>query len=110
MISRVENNKVAMRLDGLVHVAVALDVSLDYLVGLTDDPSPSFRLPTVRDGEPAMDRKLARLLAAITRHYELLGTEYGRGLFLDDVQRHFPALYRHPPRVPADTQEREDEA
>ncbi len=40
MISRVESGELALRYDGLVNAARVLDVSLDYLSGLSDDPRP----------------------------------------------------------------------
>ena len=44
MISKVEHGKSALRIDGAVRAAETLGVSLDYLTGLTDDPTPSARL------------------------------------------------------------------
>ena len=44
MISHVESGYSAMLLDGAVKAARKLGVSLDYLVGLTDDPTPSAEL------------------------------------------------------------------
>ena len=41
VLSRVEGNKSSLRLDGLVRAAQELGVSTDYLLGLTDDPTPS---------------------------------------------------------------------
>lgn len=41
VISRVESGKTALRLDGLTKAAVVLNVSIDYLTGLTDDPTPA---------------------------------------------------------------------
>ena len=40
MIGHVEHDRSAMLLDGAVRAARILDVSLDYLAGLTDDPAP----------------------------------------------------------------------
>ena len=40
-ISRVETGKSSLRLEGAVAAAQELDVSLDYLTGLTDDPTPA---------------------------------------------------------------------
>ena len=40
MISHVEHGRSNLLLDGAVQAAQVLDVSLDYLVGLTDDPTP----------------------------------------------------------------------
>ena len=44
VISKVEHGKSALRIDGAVKAAETLGVSLDYLTGLTDDPTPSARL------------------------------------------------------------------
>ena len=44
MISRVESGKKQLRFSGAVKAARELNVSLDYLAGLTDDPSPSAKL------------------------------------------------------------------
>lgn len=44
MISMVENGTANALLDGAVNAARALGVSLDYLVGLTDDPMPAAQL------------------------------------------------------------------
>ena len=41
MISKVERGRSNLLLDGLIHAAQALDVSTDFLVGLTDDPRPA---------------------------------------------------------------------
>ena len=46
MISHVENGRSGLLVDGLVKAAEVLDVSLDYLVGLTDDPRSSAKLPS----------------------------------------------------------------
>ncbi len=44
VISKVEHGKSALRIDGAVKAAETLGVSLDWLTGLTDDPTPSARL------------------------------------------------------------------
>ncbi len=44
MISHVESGHSALLMDGAVKAARKLGVSLDYLVGLTDDPTPSAEL------------------------------------------------------------------
>ncbi len=41
MISHVESGRATLHFDALVKVARALDVSIDYLAGLTEDPSPA---------------------------------------------------------------------
>ena len=50
MISQVESGLRSMRFDGAVNAASELGVSLDYLAGLTDDPTPYSEL-TMRLGE-----------------------------------------------------------
>lgn len=47
MISAVECGRSALRFAGLVRAAQELTVSIDYLAGLTDDPTPAAEL-TVR--------------------------------------------------------------
>lgn len=41
MISHVESGRATLHFDALVKVARALDVSIDYLAGLTEDPTPA---------------------------------------------------------------------
>ena len=41
MISQVETGRSSLLLDGLVNAAKELNVSTDYLLGLTDDPNPA---------------------------------------------------------------------
>lgn len=52
MVSMVENNRSALLLDGAARAAKALGVSLDWLVGLTDDPSPAARRTSRSGGHP----------------------------------------------------------
>ena len=40
MVSHVERGRSSLRIDGLAAAAKALDVSTDWLLGLTDDPTP----------------------------------------------------------------------
>ena len=47
MISRVERGRADFQFNGLVKAAVALNVSLDYLAGLTDVPDPVQKLTAV---------------------------------------------------------------
>jgi len=47
MISRVESGRAGLQIDGLVEVARVLNVSLDYLAGLTDVPDPVNSLTAV---------------------------------------------------------------
>ena len=44
MISHVEHDRAGLVSDGLASAARALDVSADYLLGLTDDPTPASSL------------------------------------------------------------------
>ena len=55
MISHVENGRTALLLDGAVNAAKALKVSLDYLVGLTDDPTPAAELSRSVAAHPEPD-------------------------------------------------------
>ena len=55
MISHVEAGRKSLRLDGLANAARALEVSADYLLGLTDDPTPAAdrdSVPTHAISEP----------------------------------------------------------
>ena len=51
MISMVEHNQRGIALSGAVAAARELGVSLDWLTGLTDDPTPSAELTAVADGD-----------------------------------------------------------
>lgn len=44
MVSRVESGQKALRFEGVIKAARELEVSVDYLAGLTDDPTPAARL------------------------------------------------------------------
>ena len=44
MISHVERGRRSLRLDGLANAAKEMGVSVDYLLGLTDDPTAAVRL------------------------------------------------------------------
>ena len=46
VIAHVERGDITLRYDGLVKAAQALNVSIDYLAGLTGDPTPSAELAT----------------------------------------------------------------
>ena len=53
VLSRVEANKSSLRLEGLIRAAQELNVSTDYLLGLTDDPASAVdRVPADLDSEP----------------------------------------------------------
>ena len=49
MISHIENGHSGMRVEGLVKLAEVFDVSTDYLLGLTNDPTPTGSLTGERD-------------------------------------------------------------
>ena len=42
-MSRIQNGQSMPSVDTLAHIAVVMDTSIDYLVGLTDDPAPATR-------------------------------------------------------------------
>ena len=115
MISRLEHGHATTSAKSLLAAARALRVSADYLVGLTDDPTPAAdrrgvtahapdsRLagqvrPSAAGGSPVegvapvRDRRLAELLAAVVRHWEALESRYARDTWLADVYRWCPAL------------------
>ena len=50
VISRVESGQSGLRIDGLANAAAELKVSADWLLGLTDDPTPA----AGRNGSPAV--------------------------------------------------------
>ena len=50
VISRVESGQSGLRIDGLANAAAELNVSADWLLGLTDDPTPA----ASRNGSPAV--------------------------------------------------------
>ena len=52
MIGHVENGRSALLLDGAVRAAQALNVSLHYLTGLTDDPRPAAELSSAAQDDP----------------------------------------------------------
>ena len=88
MLSRVEANRSSLRLDGLVNAAKELDVSTDYLLGLTDDPRPTPELLEQVNQMQAQQERTERALieseltgpreleyaAVVQRVYELSGS------------------------------------
>jgi transcriptional regulator with XRE-family HTH domain len=40
-MSRIQNGQSMPSIDTLAHIAVVMETSIDYLVGLTDDPTPA---------------------------------------------------------------------
>ena len=102
MISQVEAGQKSTRLDGAKNAALELGVSVDYLLGLTDDPTPSARLAVELDAyrhELGELRQEDRLVAGPdadgdggddgfnTRHIEIHQVEAsaGGGRLLDDA-------------------------
>ncbi len=60
MISQVESDVRRPRLEGAVNAARVLGVSLDYLVGLTDDPRPYGEVAAQRLKHGTLEDGLAR--------------------------------------------------
>ena len=65
MISHVERGRRNLRLEGAVNAARELGVSLDYLVGLTDDPTPAVQ--RTKEFQPESDPPLPVTSAAESR-------------------------------------------
>ena len=59
MISQVETGRSILLLDGLINAAQELHVSTDYLLGLTDDPTPTQPVPAMMVAGP--DPELVRI-------------------------------------------------
>ena len=90
MISHVESGHSALLLDGVVKAARTLGVSLDYLVGLTDDPTPSAEL-TIEGITP----EILQLPGARPVPVRRLRTAAGSGaLGLDEEVKAY-AYFRH---------------
>ena len=60
-ISKVEAGSRSLRLDGVIQAAEALDVSIDYLVGLADEPQPLS--PSAPEDRPAGDGRASMAVA-----------------------------------------------
>jgi len=60
-ISRWESGKFSPNLETLVQIASVLNVSADYLLGLTDNPIPYIKIDNLTDDE-------REVLAAMRRH------------------------------------------
>lgn len=94
VISAIENGRCKVRIEGLVAAAAALDVSADYLLGLTDEPA---RRPlSAIDGDDEKARIIhvrsaeeRGIIAALHDHYTALNP-YGRRLFVNTLERTFP--------------------
>lgn len=90
MISHVESGHSALLMDGAVKAARKLGVSLDYLVGLTDDPTPSAEL-TIEGITP----EIRQLPGARPVPVRRLRTAAGSGaLDLDEEVKSY-AYFRH---------------
>ena len=73
MISHIESGRSGLVRDGLVRAAQVLDVSVDYLLGLTDDPAPvDDRVREAEERAHEEERKREQLEAALqSRDQEL---------------------------------------
>ena len=80
-----------MRIEALVDMAMALNVSCDYLLGRTENPKTAGRLEDLAQAFPVDDRHLAAALAVLVEHYEQLN-DYGRKVLLAGLRHHFPEL------------------
>ena len=68
MISRVESGQRSLRLEGAAQAAQILNISIDYLVGLTDDPAPVDDRVDEAEGKAREEaRKREQLEAALER-------------------------------------------
>ena len=99
-VSRVEAGKSSLRLDGLANAARELGVSTDYLLGLTDEPTPAVRLSAeldtyrqepqessaFNDGRGVIE-EVAEATSANSRHIEIHEVEAaaGSGRLIDDA-------------------------
>ena len=70
MISAVERGQSAMLFDGLIKAARVLDTSLDYLAGLTDNPTPVD--DRAREAEERVQEAIARIRREEARNREQL--------------------------------------
>ena len=94
VISSIETGRCKLRLDGLIAAAQALQVSSDYLLGLTDDPGPRpLSVVSESRGRPQVihvrSAEEGGIMAALHEHYNNLNP-YGRRIFLNTLERTFP--------------------
>ena len=104
VISAVENKRSSLRLTGAVKAAQVLDVSLDYLLGLTDDPAP------VDDRVREAEERTAREPEQRVREEEERKRKELKALLLrakNDLKRRDKEIYRLRARAVA-TPERPD--
>ena len=83
MISHLEAGRTSLRLDGAVKAARTLDVSLDYLTGLTDDPVPAAQLSKALADERAKVNELddaGALAPADSREFRPVLLTQGTGI------------------------------
>jgi transcriptional regulator with XRE-family HTH domain len=52
VLSRLEHGHQSIYIERMVELATTLNVSIDYLVGLTDDPTPPKKRPRPRKATP----------------------------------------------------------
>ena len=65
LINKVEQGNSSLSVEALTKVAVELGVSTDYLLGLTDDPTPTAQLQ--QQGEPGCKTPLDAPTSALTQ-------------------------------------------
>lgn len=83
-ISRLETGKRRLTLEWVTRLSNALNCETSEILGLA---APAQRT----EGEVEAEA-LPRLLAAISRHWDALGTNYARNIFLENLYRQFPEL------------------
>ena len=86
VISAVEHGRSSLRIDGLLKAARELEVSVDYLVGLTDDPTPAYSgTEKMPKGQNSAGLEVMELAAAAGGGAQVLDeTIVGRIWFLQD--------------------------
>ena len=70
VVSAIEHGRSSIRLDGLVRASLALDVSVDYLLGLTDDPTPTAELAAKATGYVDHDDRLCLAIEVVEEALE----------------------------------------
>lgn len=78
-IGRLEAGSRGLSVVWLYRISAALECQPAELLG-------------IRLGDQENRSALAHVLCAIERHWVALGTEYARGIFVDELRRHFPHL------------------
>ena len=85
MISHVEAGRKSLRFEGLVNAAKELEISTDYLVGLTDAPTPAAELSIGAGTEFLAGMPDSELLSFFADDWAQL-TEQERSLIKDRIQ------------------------